>query len=158
MSFELTKQDIAILDLLQNDASLSSTRIAEVINLSQSPCWRRINRIEKSGLIKKRVALLDRHALGMELVIFASIKLTSAARHNMDVFEADIASYTEVQECYTIAGIWDYMIKIVVRDIRHYEQFVRNTLTLNTAISELNSHIAVTEIKNTTELPIHTQL
>ncbi len=158
MSLELTKQDIAILDLLQNDASLSTTQIAESINLSQSPCWRRINRIEKSGLIRKRVALLDRHALGMELVIFASVKLTSAARENMDAFEADITRHNEVQECYTIAGIWDYMIKIITRDIRHYEQFVRNTLTVNAAISELNSHIAVTEIKNSTELPIHTQL
>ncbi len=76
----------------------------------------------------------------------------------MDAFEADISRHTEVQECYTIAGIWDYMIKIVARDIRHYERFVRNTLTVNAAISELNSHIAVTEIKNSTELPIQTQL
>ena len=158
MSIELTKHDIAILDLLQNDASLSTTEIADNISLSQSPCWRRINRIEKSGLIRKRVALLDRHTLGLELVIFASVKLTSAARENMDAFEADIARHTEVQECYTIAGIWDYMIKIVARDIRHYEQFVRNVLTVNAAISDLNSHIAVTEIKNSTELPIHTQL
>ena len=158
MNIKLTKQDIAILDLLQSDASLSTTQIADSINLSQSPCWRRINRIEKSGLIRKRVALLDRHALGMELVIFAAVKLTSAARQNMDAFEADIVRHTEVQECYTIAGIWDYMIKIVARDIRHYESFVRNTLTVNAAISELNSHIAVTEIKNSTELPIQTQL
>lgn len=158
MSIKLSNQDIAILDLLQSDASLSSSQIAEKINLSQSPCWRRINRIEKAGLIKKRVALLDRSVLGMELVIFASVKLTSAARQNMEAFEGDIVRHTEVQECYTIAGIWDYMIKIVTRDIRHYENFVRNTLTVNAAIAELNSHIAVTEIKNSTELPIQTQL
>ncbi len=158
MSTELSKQDIAILDLLQSDASLSSSQIAEKINLSQSPCWRRINRIEKSGLIKKRVVLLDRSMLGMDVVVFASIKLTSVARQNLDTFEAEMVSHTEVQECYTIAGIWDYMIKIVTRDIRHYEKFVRNTLSVNSAISELNSHIAVTEIKNSTELPIQTQL
>ncbi len=158
MNIELSKQDIAILDLLQSNASLSSGEIAQKINLSQSPCWRRINRIEKSGLIKKRVALLDRSQLGMEVVVFASVKLTSAARQRMDAFEAEMVSHTEVQECYTIAGIWDYMIKIVTRDIRHYEKFVRNTLTVNAAIAELNSHIAVTEIKNSTELPIQTQL
>jgi len=158
MTISLTSQDIAILDLLQSDASLSTTQIAERVNLSQSPCWRRINRIEKSGLIQKRVALLDRSALGMEMIIFASIKLTSAARQNMEAFEADIVRHTEVQACYTIAGIWDYMLKIVTKDIRHYELFVRNVLTVNSAISELNSHIAVTEIKNSTELPIQTQL
>ena len=158
MSIEVTKQDIAILELLQSDASLSTTQIAESINLSQSPCWRRINRIEKSGLIRKRVALLDRVALGLELVIFASVKLTSAARQNIERFESDIARHSEVQECYTIAGIWDFMLKIVTRDIRHYESFVRTVLTANSAIAELNSHIAVTEIKNSTELPIQTQL
>ena len=154
----LSNYDISILDILQNDANLSSSDIAEKINLSQSPCWRRINRIEKSGLIKKRVALLDRSLLGMEVVVFASVKLTTAARQNMDTFEKDMRHHSEVQECYTIAGIWDYMLKIVTRDIRHYEKFVRNVLTINSAISDLNSHIAVTEIKNSTELPIHTQL
>ena len=155
---KLTNYDISILDLIQTDASLTSGEIAERINLSQSPCWRRINRIEKSGLIKKRVALLDRSLLGMEVVVFASVKLTTAARRNLDAFEIEMRNQAEVQECYTIAGIWDYMLKIVTRDIRHYEKFVRQTLTVNSAISELNSHIAVTEIKNSTELPIHTQL
>lgn len=154
----LSNSDISILDILQSDASLSSSDIAHKINLSQSPCWRRINRIEKSGIIKKRVALLDRSLLGMEVVVFASVKLTTAARQNMDAFEKEMRNQAEVQECYTIAGIWDYMLKIITRDIRHYEKFVRNVLTVNAAISELNSHIAVTEIKNSTELPIHTQL
>lgn len=155
---QLSKSDISILEIIQTDASLSSGDIAERINLSQSPCWRRINRIEKSGLIKKRVALLDRSLLGMEVVVFASVKLTTTARQNMHEFEKEVRRHCEVQECYTIAGIWDYMLKIVTRDIRHYEKFVRNVLTVNSAISDLNSHIAVTEIKNSTELPIHTQL
>ncbi|NNE64161.1 MAG: Lrp/AsnC family transcriptional regulator [Gammaproteobacteria bacterium] len=155
---QLSKSDISILEIIQTDASLSSGEIADRINLSQSPCWRRINRIEKSGLIKKRVALLDRSLLGMEVVVFASVKLTTAARQNLDAFEIEMRNQPEVQECYTIAGIWDYMLKIVTRDIRHYEKFVRQTLTVNAAISELNSHIAVTEIKNSTELPIRTQL
>lgn len=155
---KLSSYDISILDILQNDASLSSSDIAEKINLSQSPCWRRINRIEKSGMVKKRVALLDRSMLGMEVVVFASVKLTTAARQNMTAFEIEMQNHSEVQECYTIAGIWDYMLKIVTRDIRQYEKFVRKVLTVNAAISELNSHIAVTEIKNSTELPILTQL
>ena len=158
MDIKLSNYDISILDILQTDANLSSSDIAERINLSQSPCWRRINRIEKSGLIKKRVAILDRSLLGMEVVVFASVKLTTIARQNLGAFEQEMQNHSEVQECYTIAGIWDYMLKIVTRDIRHYEKFVRNTLTVNSAISELNSHIAVTEIKNSTELPIHTQL
>ena len=158
MTDTLSRQDIDILKLLQEDATLSTAAIAEKINLSQSPCWRRINRLEQEGLIKRRVALLDRDALGMDVVVFATINLTSTGRQNLLEFERDIVDHAEVTECYTMTGIWDYMLKIVTRDIRHYEAFVRNTLTASPAIRELHSHMAVTEIKNTTELPLCTQL
>ena len=158
MPIELTKQDTEILRLLQGDATISTASIAERINLSQSPCWRRINRLEQEGLIRRRVALLDRDALGMEVVVFATINLTSTGRQNLLAFEQDIVRHPEVMECYTMTGIWDYMLKIVTRDIRHYEAFVRNTLTASPSIRELHSHMAVTEIKNSTELPLETQL
>lgn len=154
----LTKQDIQILKMLQRDATTSTASIAETISLSQSPCWRRINRLEEDGLIRQRVALLDRAALGMDVVVFATINLTSTGRQNLLTFEQDIVRHPEVMECYTMTGIWDYMLKIVTRDIRHYEDFVRNTLTASPAIRELHSHMAVTEIKNSTELPLDTQL
>src|SRR6056297_1302127 len=158
MTLKLSKQDIGILTLLQQDATQSTAGIAERVNLSQSPCWRRINRMEEEGLIRGRVALLDRSALGMDVVVFATINLTSTGRQNLMTFERDIVQHPEVIECYTMTGIWDYMLKIVTRDIRHYEDFVRNTLTASPAIRELHSHMAVTEIKNSTELPLDTQL
>jgi Lrp/AsnC family transcriptional regulator len=154
----LQKQDIKILSLLQSDAGLSTASIAEQINISQSPCWRRINKMEEEGLIKGRVAVLDRVALGMEVVVFSTINLTSTGRQNLIEFEREIVQHPEVMECYTMTGIWDYMLKIVTRDIRHYEEFIRNTLTASPAIRELHSHMAVTEIKNSTELPLETQL
>jgi len=158
MSSVLGKQDVEILKMLQRDATISTASIADRINLSQSPCWRRINRMEEEGLIQRRVALLDRARLGMEVVVFATINLTSTGRQNLVSFELDIVRHPEVMECYTMTGIWDYMLKIVTRDIRHYEDFVRNTLTASPAIRELHSHMAVTEIKNSTELPLDTQL
>ncbi len=158
MPSPLAKQDVAILQLLQRDATLSTSALAERINVSQSPCWRRVNRLEQEGIIRSRVALLDRNALGMEVVVFATINLTSTGRQNLLEFERDIVRHPEVMECYTMTGIWDYMLKIVTRDIRHYEEFVRNTLTASPAIRELHSHMAVTEIKNSTELPLDTQL
>lgn len=158
MTQKLTRQDIEILKLLQRDASTSTAAIAEKINISQSPCWRRINRLEQDGIIKRRVALLDRAALGMEVVVFATINLTGTGRQNLEAFEREIVRYPEVVECYTMTGIWDYMLKIVTKDIRHYETFVRYTLTESPAIRELHSHMAVTEIKNSTELPLDTQI
>ena len=158
MPVELSKSDVEILKMVQADATLSTAAIAEKINLSQSPCWRRVNRLEQEGLITRRVAVLNRQALGMDVVVFATINLTSTGRQNLLEFEQDIVRHPEVMECYTMTGIWDYMIKIVTRDIRHYEAFVRNTLTASPSIRELHSHIAVTEIKNVTELPLDTQL
>ncbi|MBD2859810.1 Lrp/AsnC family transcriptional regulator [Spongiibacter sp. KMU-158] len=155
---DLTKQDLQILDLLQRDAGKTSGEIADTLNMSQSPCWRRINKIEQAGIIRKKVALLDREKLGMELVVFTTVNLTQVGRKNLEAFEAAMRTLPEVVECYTMAGVWDYMLKIVAKDIRHYEVFVREKLLALEMIGESHSHISVTEIKNTTELPLDTQL
>ena len=154
MTIELNSQDLKILDLLQRDADRSSSDVADQLNMSQSPAWRRINRLEESGVIKKKVALLNRDALGMDLVAFTTVNLSQVGRQNMKMFEAGVKELEEVIECYTMTGAWDYMLKVVVKDIRHYEQFVRNRLLELPMIGELHSHISVTEIKNTTELPL----
>ena len=151
---KMQKSDMKILSALQHDADISTSDLAAKVNLSQSPCWRRVNKFEESGLIRRRVALLDRQKLGLEVVVFATVNLNQIGKQNLLAFERTVESYPEVVECYTMAGIWDYMLKIVCRDIRHYEDFVRNTLSASDAIRELHSHIAVTEIKNTTELPL----
>ena len=158
MSIELSAKDVAILRLLQQDASLTSTAIAERLNLSQSPCWRRINNIEQQGMITRRVAVLDREKLGMEAVVFATVNLSAHGREQLEQFEREIVKFAEVVECYTMTGAWDYMLKIITRDVRHYEQFIREHLLTMPLIREMHSHIAVTEIKNTTELPLDTQL
>ena len=154
----MEKSDLNILEILQEDSAISTGALAERVHLSQSPCWRRVNRLEEEGIIEQRVAILNREALGMEVVVFATINLTQVGRQNLTAFEQDIRRHPEIMECYTMTGIWDYVIKIITRDIRHYEDFVRNTLTASEMIRELHSHIAVSEIKNTTALPLSTQL
>ena len=158
MNNELNSQDIKILSLIQQDSSLTTQEIADKINMSQSPCWRRINRLQEQGLINRQVAILDRDKLGMDVIVFATVNLNSQGRQNLEQFEEQVKQFPEVTECYTMAGAWDYMLKIVARDIRHFEKFVRNHLMLLVNIGEVHSHIAVTEIKNTTELPLNTQL
>ena len=158
MNTEISSSDRKILDLLQRDAGLTSQQIAERINLSQSPCWRRINRLQEEGLIERRVALLSREKLGMEVVVFATVNLSNQGLPYLEAFERQVTGFPEVLECYTMAGSWDYMLKIVARDIRHYERFVREQLTGLEHIREIHSHIAVTEIKNSTELPLFSQL
>ena len=154
MRTELTPQDIKILELLQDNCDRSSSEVAEQLNMSQSPAWRRINRLEEEGVIEKKVAILNKEALGMELVAFTTINLSQAGRKNMEMFEDAVKQLDEVVECYTMTGAWDYMLKVVVKDIRHYEKFVRGRLLAVPMIGEVHSHISVTEIKNTTELPL----
>lgn len=136
---------------------MTTQEIADKINMSQSPCWRRIHRLEADGVIERRVALLNREKLGMEIVAFATINLSMQGRNSLEDFEREVEILPEVLECYTMAGTWDYMLKIVVKDIRHYEKFVREKLTKLSNIGEIHSHIAVTEIKNSTALPLQTQ-
>ena len=96
MTNKLANQDIEILKILQRDATTSTASIAERINLSQSPCWRRINRLEEDGIIQRRVALLDRAQLGMDVVVFATINLTATGRQNLVSFETEIVNHPEV--------------------------------------------------------------
>ena len=154
----INRTDLQILDALQHNGSLTTQEIADRINISQSPCWRRINKLEEQGLIDKKVTLLNREKLGMDVVVFATVNLTTTGRDNLEGFEREIEILPEVMECYTMAGTWDYMLKIVAKDIRHYEIFVREKLTRLDNIREVHSHIAVTEIKNTTALPLESQI
>ena len=155
---ELDKFDKRILELLQNDCSLPVGDIAKKVGLSTSPCWRRISRMEESGIIKRRVAVLDHARLGMEVVAFINVRLSQHGRENLESFESSIRTFPEVLECYTLTGDTDYMLKIVTRDIRHFEAFLRNNLMNMPQIRETHSTIAVTEIKDTTQLPLATQL
>lgn len=155
---KLQKKDIEILKLLQKDAKLSTSDIAEKVNLSQSPCWRRIARYEEENIIKGKVNLLNRHALGMDMVVFTTIKLASSHGDKLQEFEQQIEILEEVVECYTMTGNFDYILKIITRDIKHYEKFLRKHLLQLPNIGDVHSHISVTQIKNTTELPISTQL
>ena len=155
---DLSDSDIKILDLLQSDAALSTGEVAERVGLSQSPCWRRISRLEQEGYLKGRVAVLDSRRLGMEVVVFVTISLSAHGRENLEEFEQAVHKFPEVLECYTVTGSMDYLLKIITKDIQHYERFIRHNLMTLPMVREMHSTIAVTEIKNTTRLPLRTQL
>ncbi len=154
----LSQTDIRILAMLQQDASLTAAEIAEQVNLSVSPCWRRINRLEQEGYIEKKVALLNAEKLGLGLVIFARISLTRNDEKSLHDFETRVRDYPEVVECYTVTGTADYFLKIITRDIKHYDRFLRRHLIQIPLVRDVSSNVAVTQIKYTTRLPLETQL
>jgi Lrp/AsnC family transcriptional regulator len=155
---DLSATDIKILTLLQQDASLTAAEIAEQVNLSVSPCWRRINRLEKEGVIEKEVALLSAEKLGMGMVIFARISLSQNDEASLHTFEERVRQFPEVVECYTVTGAADYFLKIITRDIKRYDQFLRRHLLQIPQVRDVNSNVAVTQVKYTTGLPLESQL
>lgn len=146
--------DRQILALLQEDASLSAAEIGTRVGLSQSPCWRRINRLEKAGYLRRRVALLDRHRLGLDVLVFALVKLTAHGRRSLPEFAEAIRERPEVQECFTLMGDMDFLLRIVVPDIQAYERFFFDTLSQLPGVQEVHSNIAMSEMKSTTSLPL----
>lgn len=155
MRIELDAYDRKILALLQEDASLSSAQIAEQVGLSQSPCWRRIQRLKDEGVIRRQVTLLDRKKIGLNTQIFAEVKLNAHGRSNFTEFTKAIRGFPEVLECYVLMGSVDFLLRIVTPDIEAYERFFFEKLSLVPGIQEVNSTVALSEIKSTTSLPIN---
>ncbi|OWJ90957.1 AsnC family transcriptional regulator [Pseudomonas sp. A46] len=154
MQTSLSPIDRKILRLLQHDADLSAAEVAEKVELSQSPCWRRIHRMQEEGLIERKVALLNPRKLGFSMTVFVNVKLSAHGRNNLTEFEEAIVGYPEVLECYTMAGGSDYLLKVVAKDIAGYERFLRDHLLQRPHVQEAHSNIAMSEVKRTTELPL----
>lgn len=143
-----------ILRVLQEDASLSTAAVAEAVGLSPSPCWRRIDRLERDGFIKRRVALVDRRKVGFNAQVFAQVKLNAHGRANLDEFACSIRQFPEVLECHVLMGSVDFMLRVVAEDIDAYERFFFEKLSRLPGVQEINSTVALSEIKVTTALPI----
>lgn len=154
MPSKLDSYERKILRALQEDASLSTARLSEVVGLSPSPCWRRVDRLEKEGFITRRVALVDRQKVGLNAQIFAQVKLNAHGRANLDEFASAIRSFPEVLEAYVLMGVFDFLLRIVAEDINAYERFFFTKLSKLPGIQEINSTVALSEVKATTALPI----
>ncbi len=154
LTSRIDKVDRRILDLLQREGALSVAEVASRTGLSTTTCWRRIQSLEQSGVIKGRVALLDRAALGLDVTIFAHVKLSSQGRDAIAAFAEAIRERPEVLDCYTTMGEWDFMLRVVTRDIKAYEAFYLDHLSKLPNVQSINSSVTVTVIKETTVLPI----
>lgn len=154
MSEELDAIDARILDLLQQDSSLSIADIAERVGLSSSPCWRRIERLKRNGVIARQVTLLDYEKLGLRFEVFASVKLQMPSRENLERFEAAVAAWPEVVDCATVTGAVDYMLRVVTTDMHAYDDFLRDKILKLGLVSDVQSRILMRVAKRTTAAPL----
>jgi Lrp/AsnC family transcriptional regulator len=150
----LDELDRKILILIQDDATRPTAEIAEAVGLSTTPCWRRIQKMEEAGVIRRRVALLDRAALNVGVTVFVAVRTN---QHNATWFERfakAVADIPEIVEFYRMSGEIDYMLRVVVPDIAAYDQ-VYKTLIARIDLADVSSSFAMEEIKYTTAVPVH---
>lgn len=149
----MDKIDRRILKLLQEDATISTAELAERVGLSTTPCWRRIQRLEESGVIRKRVALLSRDKLNLGVNVFVAVKTNQHNWEWLAKFSEAVNQFPEVVEFYRMAGESDYLLRVVVPDIPAFDTFYKK-LVQTTDLSDVSSSFAMEQIKYTTALPL----
>lgn len=150
---QLDAIDWAILDVIQVDASAPIHAIGEKVGLSTNPCWRRIRRMEEAGVIAKRVALLNPAMVGLTTTVFVAIRTAHHDSAWLDAFAAAIATIPEITECHRMAGEVDYLLKLIVRDIAHYDRIYQRLIAAVPGLSDVSSSFSMEALKVTTALP-----
>jgi Lrp/AsnC family transcriptional regulator len=151
----LDATDRKILAILQDDASLSVADVAARVNLSQTPCWRRIQKLTDSGVITKRVALVDPDALGLGLTVFVEIETGDHSKEWLGKFAAAIKEMPEVMEIYRMAGDVDYMLRITVPNMAAVDTFYQRLISM-VPLKNVTSRFAMERVKYTTAYPVDT--
>ena len=146
--------DKSILALLQNDGKITYKEVASQLNLTTTPVYERIKRLEREGYIKSYKAILDRKKIGLNLLAFCNISLKEHQATYLVQFEKDIKDFNEVIACYHIAGMYDYLIKISVEDMDVYQYFIANKLANIKNIARVQSSFVMTEVKSAVDLPL----
>ena len=149
----LNSTDLQLIAILQQDASVGIDELAKRVGLTKTPCWRRLQKLEKSGIIKRKVALLDAKMLDLSVSVFVQVK---TSKHDIDwltQFSKIVSAFPEVVDFYRMSGDYDYLLRVVVKDIASYDAFYQRFIQA-TSLTDVTSSFAMEEIKCTTELPL----
>jgi len=143
-----------ILEALQADGRQSTQVLADKVGLSATPVWRRVKELEESGVIRRHVALVDREKLGLNICVLANVSLTRHSDGATEQFERLVAASREIIECHAITGEADYVIKIVVADMKAYDQFLQQQIFKVPGVASVRSNVVLREVKYETALPV----
>ncbi|MGI9127588.1 MAG: Lrp/AsnC family transcriptional regulator [Roseomonas sp.] len=151
---ELDATDLAILRLIQADASVSLGDIAKEVGLTQTPCWKRIRRMEETGIITGRVTLVNAEKLGLGISVFVAIETGDHSADWIESFAKTVADMPEIVECWRLGGDVDYLLRVVVSDMTAYDGFYRKLTARVSSLRKVTSRFAMECVKSTTALPI----
>jgi Lrp/AsnC family transcriptional regulator len=146
--------DRRLLELLQQDATLSIAQMAERVGLSATPCWKRIQKLETRGVITQRVAVVDPESVGVGLSVLVSVEAGEHTPEWLERFSAGVAAMPEVMEVYRVAGHVDYMLRVAVADMVEYDAFYKRLIAI-AAMKNVTSRFAMERIKHTTAYPLN---
>lgn len=153
MGKRIDHYDRALLAELQRDADRSLNELAERVNLSKNPCWRRVRQLEQAGYIRKRVALLDRHSLNLGLTVFVNIRTRQHSPEWLARFRDAVEEIPEIVEVSRLSGETDYLLRVVVPDMAAYDRVYKSLIT-RIELDDISSNFVMEELKQTTELPL----
>ena len=150
----LDRIDIGILNQLQQNARITNAELARSVNLSPTPCFNRVRALEKLGLFKRQVTLLDPEPLGLSINVFIQVSLEKQVEHALQRFEKAISEQPEVMECYLMSGDADYLLRVVMPDMRALERFIIERLTTIPGVSNIRASFALKQVRYKTALPL----
>jgi len=151
---ELDRHDVLLLSELQRDSRQTVQQLAAAVGLSSTPCWKRVKEMETAGIIRGYTALVDREKVGLTLAVLAEVNLT---RHNEDDvrrFEQAVAAAPQIVSCYATTGQADYVLKVLVPDIKSYEGFLHDVAFKLPGVTHVRSSVVLKEVKAETRLPL----
>lgn len=151
---QLDRHDLLLLAELQRDARQTVQQLAAAVGLSSTPCWKRVKEMEASGIIRGYTALVDREKVGLTLCVLAELNLTRHSEEDVRNFEAAVADCPQIVGCYATTGQADYMIKVLVPDIKGYESFLHETAFKLPGVTHVRSSVVLKEVKAETRLPV----
>jgi Lrp/AsnC family transcriptional regulator len=149
----LDRLDFQILDALQRDATLSMAQLGAKVGLSSTPCWKRVKRLEDDGFIERRVAIVNRHKVGLPVTVFVSIRAGQHDEKWLARFAAVVSTLPEVQEFHRMSGDVDYLLKVVTSSIDGYDRFYKKLISL-VDLAGVSSAFSMEQIKSSTALPL----
>jgi len=150
----MDSKDYQILEQLQANGRLTNQELSERVNLSPSPCLRRVRLLEQAGIIKGYTAVVDQKALGLPVTIFIRIKLDRHDEETVKAVEHRISAMPEVMDCWLMTGQWDYQLRVLAADLEGYEQFVRGKLQQINGISAIDTSFAYGRVKQAHKMPV----
>jgi Lrp/AsnC family transcriptional regulator, leucine-responsive regulatory protein len=150
----LDRRDVDILAELQRDSRQSVQQLAERVGLSATPCWKRVKELEAAGVIRGYSALVDREQVGLQLCVLAEVNLTQHNEDTVRQFERAVAACPQIVSCYSTTGQADYVIKVLVEDIKSYESFLHDTAFRLPGVTHIRSSVVLKEVKAEIKLPI----